>query len=290
MYKKDLITILFNLGVHIGHLKQETKSTNWNFIMGNIKNVNVINLQLSIFYLKRSLFLLKEYGYVNGNLLFFSTNFYFFNKNLKSYLIHLIVFKEKQSLFSEKWKNGCLSNYKTQVIDFLNVINLFKYKKKNFDFITKKKTSPKGYKIFRFDKSWKVINKDYKLLSWVDFLIQVIFFIKQKKIVGLSWSQEWKRVSKFWRFYYYFKFYNNFFKWPDLCILINNFNRDSIISEINKKKIPILGLLDSNIKGNGFTYYIPSNDDSSLITLFYFRLFINAYNKGKNKYFYKLKK
>ena len=67
--------------------------------------------------------------------------------------------------------------------------------------------------------------------------------------------------------------------------MINTSNKDTIVSEMNRKKIPIVGCLDSNTKGDGLTYLIPSNDDSSLLTLFYFRLFLNSYKKG-NQMFY----
>jgi len=281
--KKNLIYILSNLGVHIGHSIQETKSENISTIKGIINNTSIIDLQLTVFYLKRNLFFIQKLGSISGNILFYSSNIHNYNNHLKSYLINLLVFKEKQSFFSEKWKNGCFSNYKTQVIDILNMIDFLDLKNQNT--IKKKRISPKGYRIYlnktnRVTQFKKYNFLKFRMLHWLDFLIQIIFVKKKKKIVGLNWYQEWKRINKYWRFYYYFKFYNNFLKWPDLCVLTNHLNRDSIVSEINRKKIPTIGLLDSNTKGTGLSYYIPSNDDSFLILLFYFRLFINSYKQG----------
>lgn len=292
--KKNLLHILFSLGVHIGHLKEENLSCNSRYLLGDIKKLSIFNLQLTLFHLKRALLFLKELGFSNGNLLFHSSNLYFYNWNLRTYLIHLIVFKEKQSLFFEKWKNGCVSNYQSQAVDFLNLIDFLNFKRKRFEY-TKKKRSPKRFYIDIEERKWKFNSLDKKKLihnelNWLDFMVQIVYYVEKKKIIGLNWYQEWKRIGKFWRFYYYFKFYHNFLKWPDLLILVNGSNRDSIISEVNRKKIPILGSLDSNSKGNGLNYFIPSNDDSSLLTLFYFRIFLNSYNKGKILFFNQIKK
>lgn len=295
MKKKNLLEVLFNLGVHIGHLKQENLSSNSSYLVGDLKKVSIINLQLTVYYLKRSLFFLKEMGFLNNSLLFHSTNVHFYNWNLRTYLIHLIVFEEKQSFFFEKWKNGCISNYQSQAIDFINLIDFLSFKKVKKSNFKKKKRSPKGYNVEIEEIKWGIPSRKKNVvyhysLNWLDLLIQTVYYMETKKIMGLNWNQEWKRIGKYWRFYYYFKFYNNFTKWPDLLVLINTSNKDSIVSEVNRKKIPILGTLDSNTRGNGLTYYIPSNDDSVLLTLFYFRIFLNSYNKGKIDFFNKLKK
>lgn len=276
---KYLITLLSHLGVHVGHHVKDTKSSNNFIVKGYIKSSSVIDLQLTVFYLKKSLFFVQEIGSFSGNLLFYSSNIFHCHHTLKSYLVHSLVYKEKQSFFSDKWKNGCFSNYKTQVVDVLNVINNVS----DTDNLKKRiKTSPKGYRVSYNSYNRNVLtNKKINFsLNWFDFLIQIVYFINKLKIVGLNWNQEWKRINRYWRFYYYFKFYNNFFKWPDAAIIINHSNRDSIITELNRNKIVTIGTLDTNTQGNGITYYIPSNDDSSLTTLFYFRLFINSYKKG----------
>ena len=210
--RKSILSILFNLGVHIGHFKQETRNHNQSKMVGYVNHVSIFNIQLTVFYLKRSLFFLKELGSRNGSLLFHSTNLYLFNQNMKQYLVHSIVLRERHSIFLEKWKNGCLSNYKTQVIDLLNLLENFKNEKnKKYS----KRSSPKGYRLnYNSGRGGFFIEKKrykYFFLYWLDFLVQLVFFIKNKKIEGLNWIQEWKRISKFWRFYHYFKFYNNFF-------------------------------------------------------------------------------
>jgi len=271
-----LISLLYHLGAHIGHHVSFLHPTQKQFLLGLSNKHSLINLQHTVFFLKKTCSFFFFFGEHTLYLCFHISNLYTYNWNLKSYFMHEVVFQHQHSFLFEKWKNGCFSNYKTQVIDILESIYVSSGKKSSF---TKNLISPKNYKVVFIPKVQKK-KKKIPHLGWIDFLIQILFFIKSKQITGLTWSQEWNRVCRFWRFYHYFKCYFYFFNWPDCFVLINNKNKDSIVSEINRKKIPIVGVCDTNSSSLGISYFIPSNDDSILLQLFYFKLFLNSYKKG----------
>lgn len=277
-----LISLLYSLGAHIGHNKRFLKHSNISFIQGDINRHNLINIQHTVFFLKKTCSFFFHAGTASLHLCFHISDLYKYNWSIKSYLIHQVVFVNKHSLLFERWKNGCFSNYKTQVSDVLEAMTVSSSKKSKD--LVRTLISPKNYKVL-YSNSNKSKLSSKSFMHWIDLLLQILFFVKTKQVKGLKWEQEWNRISRFWRFYHYFKCYFYFLNWPDCFVLVNNQTKDAIISEVNRKKIPIVGLIDTNSSNKGYTYYIPSNDDSLLLNLFYFRLFLSSYQRGSTLYF-----
>jgi ribosomal protein S2 len=243
-----LINVLYELGVHIGEQKQKISPINNFFVLGVRNNLHIINLEITIFFLKKACFFLKSTGLKNNHLFFYYSNLHSLDKKIISFFIYHI-YRNNHSFVFNAWKHGLLSNFNVQALDIL--LDLFPEKKKvNYDF-------------------------NFTLL-----LFRLIFFSFQTKETGVDWFRHLKIIKKYWRFFAYYLFFKNLNVVPDVAIIINSNKMITPVKECSSLKIPVIGPVDTDIKINYFTYPVPSNDNSFLIAAFYFILFMNSYKKG----------
>jgi len=281
MFNTFLIHSLFDLGVHVGSIKNMSLSSSNYFISGTRYEVDIIDMKKTVFFLKKTLFFLKEVGSSNGRILFHDTNLYSYNLHVKLFFINLLVNKGNQSFFDEKWSFGQLSNFRFHAAKMVN--DLFSFKGEDtFDFFLKENKKSKSNRISTtFDASSFIIGKRFKFL---DLLLRILFLTYLKYMNGINWDLHFDIMKKYWRFVLFFKFFNNFSQVPDVFILINSNHYYSPLLETSRLQIPIVSLVDTDHSNYLISYPIFSNDDSIILVVFYFQLFINSYLLGKLSY------
>ena len=243
-----LVHFLYELGAHIGEQKEKVYPINSFFISGVRNNLHVINLEITLFFLKKASFFVKSLGSKNSRLFFYYSNLHSLDKKIISFFIYHI-YRNNHSFVFNVWKHGLLSNFNVQALDILS--DLFPEKKgKNYNF------------------------------SFTFLLFRLIYFSFQTKEAGVEWFKHLKLMRKYWRFFVYYSFFRNLNIVPDVSIIINSNKMITPVKECNSLKIPVIGPVDTDVNINNFTYPIPSNDNSFLVSAFYFMLFINSYKKG----------
>jgi ribosomal protein S2 len=243
-----LLNILYELGVHIGESKEKVLPINNFFIIGHRNNLHVINLEITLFFIKKASFFIKAVGNKKNNLFFYYSNLHSLNKKIISFFIYNI-YKNNHSFIFNKWKHGLISNFNIQALDIL--ADLFPEK--------------------------KGINYNF---NFTFLLFRLIYFSFQTKESDFDWFKHLKLIKKYWRFFIYYSFFKNLNIIPDVAIIINSDRMITPVKECSSLKIPVVGSVDTDININYFTYPIPSNDNSFLISAFYFILFLNSYKKG----------
>jgi hypothetical protein len=137
-------------------------------------------------------------------------------------------------------------------------------------------------KLHRF--SINRVNLFKSLPSFLSFFIRLFYLTKSKLdelIIELrdsetAVSSAFGRLLRFWRAIIFFKCFKKTANLPDCVIMLNPNNTAALMNDFLCVGIPIIGVSDSNSNITQFTYPIPSNDDSIILLLFYFLLFINA--------------
>lgn len=282
MSSRFLLNTLFELGVHIGSMRNRTLSTSNFFIIGNRYGVDLIDVKKSVFFLQKTLFFLREIGKEDGRLLFYYTSLSFFHSFIRIYLINLIVNKSDQSFFDEKWSFGQLSNFRIHATKMVN--DLFSIKETVS--ISTFKLDNKRIKKKKIEKNRNQMMTYPNKFRFFDLLLRLLFSTYLKYIDGIDWDSYFFVVRKYWRFVLFFKFFKSFNQMPDVFILANPNHHYAPILESSRLQIPIVSLLDTNTKPNLITYPVYTNDDSVLLVLFYFQLFINSYLIGKRSNIY----
>jgi len=243
--------LLLQIGVHIGEFTNKIYPINSFFILGKRNHLHIIDIQITIFFLKKACFFIQSLGIKNSNLFFYYTNIASLDKRIVSFFIYHL-YKNNHSFIFNSWRHGLFSNFYTQALDIL--IDLFPEKREsnyNFRFTT--------------------------------ILLKMIFFSLQTREVGTKWYTHLKNIIKYWRFFSFYSFFKNLNILPEVAIIMNSNNVLSPVKECSFLKIPVVGLVDTNTISNYFSYPIPSNDDSFIIAVFFFILFINCYKKGQLK-------
>lgn len=277
MTSKFLISTLFELGVHLGSIRNRTLSTSNFFILGNRHGFDIIDVKKSVFFLQKTLFFLREVGRMDGRLLFYYTSLSFFHPFVRIYLVNLIVNKGDQSFFDEKWSFGQLSNFRVHATKMVN--DLFSIK--NISFPANFKLDNRKSKSKKIDSNRSILTKSNTNFRFFDLLLRILFSTYLKYIDGIDWDSYFFVVRKYWRFVLFFKFFKSFNQMPDVFVLANPNHHYAPILESSRLQLPIVSLLDTNTKPNLISYPVYTNDDSILLILFYFQLFINAYITGK---------
>jgi ribosomal protein S2 len=240
---KNLITLLYSYGAHIGFSSQSTSSLSYNYLLGFYKNRAIINLKTTIISIRKSLSFLNNKNVVFKLLLHISSLFVYPIEMRHSFAV-LVYFKYKQSVIEDYWYPALIGN-----IVNVNEILLFLYK------ILRKN------KIFYFD-----------LLS------RTILYTYSHRIFGISYNKYFKKIIRFWRIFYVFKYFKYNIKLPDCLILLNTLNTPAIANDINRLYIPIIGTVDTNMSYNGITYPIYCNNKSILFAYFISLLTLNTIN------------
>ena len=243
-----LTQLLFELGMHIGEHKSKVFNVNSFFLLGVRKNLHIIDLNVTVYFLKNACNFLKNLGSKQSYLFFYYTNLSNLDKRLISFFIfHL--YRSNHSFLFNNWKHGLLSNYNMQASDVL--VDLFPGK-----------------------------NSIKSNIKFTSLLFKMIYFSFNTREAGMRWFKHLKVIKKYWRFFVFYCFFKNLNSLPDVAIIMNANKMITPVKECNSLKIPVVGVVDSDSKSNFFTYPIPGNDNSFLIAAFLFILFINCYKKG----------
>jgi len=244
----QLTKFLFELGVHIGEHKSRVYSKNTFFLLGIRQNLHIIDINVTIYFLKNACNFIKNVGKKNSYLFFYYTNLATLNKRLISFFLYHL-YRNNHSFLFNNWKHGLLSNYNMQAIDI--IIDLF----------------PNN-------------NNSKSNVQFTSLLFKMLYYTFNTREAGIRWFKHLKIMKKYWRFFSFYSFFRNLNILPEVAVIVNANQMITPIRECNSLKIPVVGLVDSNINSNNYTYPIPGNDNSFLITAFLFILLINCYKKG----------
>lgn len=128
----------------------------------------------------------------------------------------------------------------------------------------------------------------FKVLpSFISFLFRIFYITKSKFDDFLHGSSNflnediyfysvYRRFLLFWRAIIFFKCFKKTVNLPDCLIFINPDNQQAPFNDFSGVNVPVISVADSNSYTDRTTYLIPSNDDSLILLLFYFLLFLNA--------------
>ena len=106
---KNLIQIqnLLNAKIHIGHSKRSLSSQMIPYLYGIRNNICIIDLQKTIYLLKRALQLVKEVSALNGTILFVGS---FYNKKIQSLITNYADKCNQPSIGIDRWIGGTITN------------------------------------------------------------------------------------------------------------------------------------------------------------------------------------
>lgn len=309
----SLYNVLISLGVHVGHLKQSSISSNNSYILGSRYGVDVLDIKDVVFSLRKAMNFIYQVGKIKGDLLFHISSLTDYSPNIHFFFVNLISHKYKQRLFDEKWVFGQFGNIRQHAISL--IFQLFFVQRRKFNlYVSKNFKRAMAYRshlyrgvrrlrrrrlrrrrMFRllfkkrrfnvFPKGKRSLKK-HKLLnsiSFYDLFIRVIFYSYFKRIKGVSFELHFNKMVKFFKFVLIFKYFRTFLVLPDVFVLTNPNKLASPVLEMLSYKIPVVGLLDTDSDSFGITYPLYSNDDNILLSIFYFKLFLRVYSWGKMK-------
>jgi small subunit ribosomal protein S2 len=258
-----IVDKLIQLGVHIGDwiYSQDYSNTVYYYTIGIRNSFFVIDLQKTVYYLKRALFFAKSLAKLNGSFLFYHSSIDSFF-NLKLIFYYLVNIKANQSYVNYKWIPGMISNYKRCFLRLLyvllnvSVISLRAQHKQRRGFVDFLNQSPICF--FRY------------------IFLKLIYLTHLKSFLKRDWLLEFKKILAFWKVFIFLKSFKHIFSIPDCLVIVDPSNKWLMVSEFSKsRKIPVIGILDTGSSQFGITYPIPSNDDSIAIGLFFISLFLN---------------
>ena len=126
------------------------------------------------------------------------------------------------------------------------------------------------------------------LPNFISFLIR-LFYITKTKMEDLMlhnpklslntdacFSSVYYRFLLFWRAIVFFRCFKQTVNLPDCLVFFNPDNQQAPFMDFSGINVPVISIADSNSYAHRITYLIPSNDDSLILLLFYFLLFLNA--------------
>lgn len=253
--------VLLSLGSHIGHDISDHANDAWSnqLLLGSRHGWLIFDVKRTAYYLKRALVFLYK---VNCR---FSFNF-FYNSTTNGLHVHieqllkqLVTVNAKNNVYMDlPWIGGTITNYRQCFLRFLSM------------FCTDFK------RLRRRSKRRKDQSTTYTYTPTVfRYLIIKLLYIFDTKIRDI---QAWHRYGSFFKnlvkVLVFYRTYKYIFRRPDLfCILCST---SRLPSDFVNRHIPSIGIVDSNGPLNGYTYPIPSNDDSIILLFFYFKLFTNV--------------
>jgi small subunit ribosomal protein S2 len=99
--------------------------------------------------------------------------------------------------------------------------------------------------------------------------------IKNKNVFGVSTKWTGGSLTNFHKRHFKYTRVDNE-KRPSLVILLNIKGNEIAIKEALQSKIPVIGIVDTDIDPKGIQYIIPGNDDSPQSQYLYYKLISNA--------------
>jgi len=239
---------LFELGAHVGARVRSESRYIFYYTVGRRRDRFVLNMNLTILVLRRACLFMKKIGEADGNVLFFYSELYK-DPHAINYALSSIVYTHGHSVVNKRWSPGMLSNYFTT---FRTVMSLI---------------------IPEF--------RSYRQLGVKWMLFTILLYLTDIKVPEESWEKHILGTLKFWRLLAYFKAYRVYNKVSDVLVLVNPKLDYSAAVETFNCGVVTIGTVDSDARKLSLSFGIPSNDDSIIIALFYFTLFMRAYKDGK---------
>lgn len=219
-----------------------------------------------------------------GSRLHFGHSFLYSNKKINSYALGIqdkvIIFDlERSWFFLRNFYYILLWSSSKRISFFLiatnkNLSNSFLGERLNKKIITQDQNL-KNFDLIGFMhgkwiggvlSNWIVINKFLKM-------IKKKYNVKHNKL-----SKRYLKIFKNFQGLWSRKYYPSF---PDIVLLVDG-NMDAIY-EVESLKIPLMGLIDSNIHPSYFSLGFLGNDDSIDSIEFFFNLIDNALYEGRKK-------
>ena len=145
-----------------------------------------------------------------------------------------------------------------------------------------------------------------KIKSFKTFLLKIFYFLslrknnsflsrninrsKKSRLKDILYKYLHNKLLSYWRYFLYFKSFNNFYQIPDCLFSIFPDNNDIPLNEYTSSNLISIGLIDTVSNINNVHYPIISNDDSLILLLFYFSLFSNIFLENRLNLYSLLKK
>lgn len=133
------------------------------------------------------------------------------------------------------------------------------------------------------------------LPSFLSLFIRIFYITKNKfeeflldnenADEDIYFNSVYSRFRLFWRAIIFFKCFKKTANVPDCLLFLNPQNSSSQLNDFTGVNLPIVSVSDTVSDLFRITYPIPSNDDSLILLLFYFTIFLNACDTGiSNRY------
>ena len=153
----------------------------------------------------------------------------------------------------------------------------------NYNILKANRLNKKNISDNLMDQSFKMFF--YNIYS---IFIRIFFRRLNFKSNNLSLTPiEYKYFVRFLKFTLIFRYLKRINKIPNSLLLLNPELNEAQFTDFKSLKIAVVGILDSNSSVQSLSYFIPSNDDSIIILLFYVKLLIASFESGKKSLYLK---
>jgi ribosomal protein S2 len=300
---------LLSLGMHIGHAMQDCMSQDRvnNYIIGTRNNINIININKTVLYIKNMLHFVTGLARSGGSLLYYISNMEDLDMNMRALFV-IQARKYKNSIIYLKEIRGIITKFYGSFTSILTRIYNAEHRYilnwsrdiELRDFlitvskIKRKDMKEREFKNFSYDES----EVDEKKMEgkkslrgtensggvFVGMVLKLIlFYLNKMKIAHkypLLLNLFNKKLKLMWRTLVFVKYFNKIFNLSDAVFLIDPRNNYWMKNEFIRLKMPIIGICDTNMDIEDMTYPIPCNDDSAAIWIFFMYLINNVWRRG----------
>lgn len=258
LYSKHLIIQkLINTKAHLGY--RTAYSDFQPYLSGFRNEMSIINLEITLTYLRRACNVIELIVASKGHFLFVNTNPEY-NK-----LVQQTAIQSKQSYINHKWIGGLLTNWNCmqvvqQHFDFSSkqVLSTEQNLMKQKSFVSKlliEKQLPQ--------KTSQIVSKSVRTSKKRSKLEQQ----QRHTMLGLELRTTLCSFPRFKQMQKCFEGISSTFEHtlPDCIIVLNATQNYNVINEAAKLQIPVISLVDSNISNKlhkKITYPIPTNEKS----------------------------
>ena len=258
LYSKHLIIQkLINTKAHLGY--RTAYSDFQPYLSGFRNEMSIINLEITLTYLRRACNVIELIVASKGHFLFVNTNPEY-NK-----LVQQTAIQSKQSYINHKWIGGLLTNW-----------NCMQVVQQHFDFSSKQVLStehnlmkPKSFVSKLLiekplpQKTSQIVSKSVRTSKKRSKLEQQ----QRHTMLGLELRTTLCSFPRFKQMQKCFEGISSTFEHtlPDCIIVLNATQNSNVINEAAKLQIPVISLVDSNISNKlhkKITYPIPTNEKS----------------------------
>lgn len=216
---------------------------------GRTRRIPIIDLSKSLFFLKRAASFIRGVSMGMGNLLLYHETLY---ENINFLVIFArIVNKRNHAFLHKPWQYGTLTNYYTCFYTMIRELH-------DYDSLKRRKN-----------------------ISFTGLFSRLLIYsylnIPRDKTV----EEHTQSCLKYWRAIVFLRYFRGFYMIPDVIITLNPTGAVGAIDEGGTLGVPVVAAVDTDGHFTSVTYPLLSNDDSHVIALYYFVLFMNVYESGR---------